>query len=737
MLFAFYGKASHDYEKSEYIKCCGRYDLYIVYASDEDIEKYRKDDVCLFNYKYLDDDIFLIKSQPDYLDFSEYQLVEGEFPENSSEIICEPWFLIQKGLTDSEMLGSCITVDNNNYTVSGLIEDTSYTIDDDPTAMMITTGSAEPNAFMLCLGDSASKEESEKLIDSIVKTSPDCLGKINLDKYSLLKQADTKAHVIFFIFWTLCAFVMMMMYNVINFYILGCLKEINNFLLIGVSKENVRSALILCFGIVFAFSDLIAYINCLSLSKLINIKNPIFVDQKYSGTLFDAFKQTILFFLIIFIIQIIITSISCKLFFKVRHNKETALIRKYTDQNPQKRFKNPFLSLGYNNFRSRKKVNIITIIAISLSVTIASSFLYFLDINNDMLPDYDDVNYIIKFQNEFKLSDDEKIEKIEIIDRMENNDSIDAYIPNEYYTSLSVPQKELNSDYIESLKETQPSNNFNSNKYKSNVNIPVALISADVLNINDLANNEGIIYVKPLNSEASESFTFKGQSKSFKVSGYDGEQDIILKKADICPLKLYNDNVLNIIVVNNDLFNKLSYNQTPDRIYIRNNANIDNVIKTIGGNKFTKIENVNEETKNYHELYYNLEKQTSFLCFICIICLTISFIISSLLTYLLHKKEYLSLTKIGVSIKKIFCVLFFEFMLLFIPILTVSVAFLYLASKIIFKIITDPTNYNRLVIIKYSYPFSFLAFILSAIVILSLFSYLFTVIALKRSTKNS
>jgi len=516
MLFAFYGKASHDYEKSEYIKCCGRYDLYIVYASDEDIEKHRKDDICLFNYKYLEDDIFLIKSKPDYLDFSEYQLIEGKFPENSSEIICEPWFLMQKGLTDSEMIGSCIKIDNNNYTVSGLIEDTSYTIDDDPTAMMITNGSAAPNAFMLCLGDSASEEESEKLIDSIVKTSPDCLCKINLDKYSLLKQADTKAYVIFFIFWTLCAFVMLMMYNVINFYLLGCLKEINNFLLIGVTKKDVRSALILCFGIVFVFSDLIAYINCLSLSKLINIKNPIFVDQKYSGTIFDAFKQTILFFLIVFIIQIMIVSISCILFFKERHHEETALIRKNISPNPQKKFKNTFLSLGYNNFRSRKMVNIITIIAISLSVTIASSFLYFLDVNSDMLPDYDDVNYIIKFQNEFKLSDDEIIEKLEIIDRMENNDFIDAYIPNEYYTSLSVPQKDLNSDYIENLKKAQPSNNFNSNKYKSNVNIPVALISADVLNINDLSYDEGIIFVKPLNSEASESFTFKGQKNVSK-----------------------------------------------------------------------------------------------------------------------------------------------------------------------------------------------------------------------------
>lgn len=728
MLFAFYGKASHEYEKSEYVKCCGRYDLYIVYASDEDIDKYGKKDACLFNYKYLEnDDIFFITSQENYLDFSEYQLIDGDFPDSSSEVVCEPWLLMQEGITDSEMLGSSITINNKKYTVSGLIQDTSYTIDEDPSALIITSGIVVPNAFMLSLGDSATEEEAEELINSIVVSSPDCLGRINLDKYSLLKQANTKALVIYFIFWVMCSFVMLMMFNVISFYLLGCLKEINNFLMIGVSKKDVRLSLIFCFGIVFAFSDLIAYINCLSFSNLINIRNPIFTDQQYSGNLLDAFKQTIIFAILVFIIQIIIITIACGSFFKKHRNEDIVLIKKYIVSDPKKKFKNPFLSMGYNNFRSRKKGNIITIIAISLSITIASSFLYFLDINVDTLPSFDDVSYIIKFENEFKLSGSEMKEKIEIIKRIENDNSIDEYIPNEYFTQLVIPQKDLNASYIESLKKAQPSNNFNSNKFKSKVNIPIALISADVLDIKDLDNDEGIIYLSPLNSKASESFKFNDQNQSFTIFGYYGEQDIVLRKADVCPLKLYNDNVLNVIVVNNDTFQKLSYNQTPERIYIRNNANIDSIIKCIGANKFTKIENVKETTKSYHKLYDNLRILISFLCFICIMCLMISFIISSLLTYLLHKKEYLSLMRIGISVKKIYHVLLFEFSLLFIPIFIFSVLFLYLTSKKIFKIITESQQYTKSAMIEYSYPVSFLSFILFAIIIMASLSYFITI----------
>ena len=68
------------------------------------------------------EDEYLIACDNEFTEITDCKLVKGKFPESSNEVLCNINYLFQLGYEYKEMIGAKITVDENDYIVTGLVE---------------------------------------------------------------------------------------------------------------------------------------------------------------------------------------------------------------------------------------------------------------------------------------------------------------------------------------------------------------------------------------------------------------------------------------------------------------------------------------------------------------------------------------------------------------------------------------------------------------------------------------
>lgn len=122
-----------------------------VLSSDPKIEYY----IPFYYYKNLENDEFALYGvQNDFLNHSEYEIIEGKFPENDSEIICEPTYLYRLGYDRKSMLNAKINLYGKQYTISGLFTRNLLYIDDLGKFILLTRTDNYPNALIYKIKDS-------------------------------------------------------------------------------------------------------------------------------------------------------------------------------------------------------------------------------------------------------------------------------------------------------------------------------------------------------------------------------------------------------------------------------------------------------------------------------------------------------------------------------------------------------------------------------------------------------
>lgn len=722
---------THKAISNNIIKDCGSFDYAFYDLLPSQIEQIKNlndiDESCEFNYSEEKDENYIYKiygTKSNFMKLSPYQIIKGEFPKNENEILCEPWLLRQKGIVSDDMIGEILEINNKYYTITGLCKNTSYITASEQNTVIITYSNKFNGIMLNCKNGSRLLHS----VHNILQTS-EFNYSINDAKLSSNndQQNDDKSFIIVFIILLVSSIIIII--NLITFMNFKLSDNINIILKLGIKPSKVAICMIsvLIFNIIIAntLALLFSYFTSSTILKFAAKFNDILNEYtKYDVNI----KESLLFLILISIVEIFIILLVIISLFKVKKFKNTYQIKKFYSLNPKKKFNNIFLSMGYNNILIGKKVSIFTIITLSISIVSMVSLTYYFSLIKDSNIKCDDIKYVISFDEDFFLNEEQINQKTRIIEEISSDPDIESVIQNMFFTTLSVPKDEISDDFKNILKKDSTLNAQIDNNINKYLSLPVGVISADSLNMENIETN--VLYTIPLNLAISDGILPKEKESTYSIYNTNQENvNIKLRNIKgIPPKNLYSSIPLNIIILDNEKYNSISNYQKPSIINITNNVDENTLIYYTGNAPFCKIESLYENLTTVEKGIKSIISISRYLCIIYVCSIVINFLFATFLRLIVFRKEYRTVLLLGVNIKYIFLMAFFEVSLIIIPSLFISFILSFITTNMIFKFMSEEIT----VFLSYSFPYlSLLIFYIALLLIMLIALILFIHIVVK------
>ena len=255
MSYAYIINVIEDINRQTFEKDCGTMDVHVIYNEEFIRDRVLSQDNIKDYYEYCSESIYIeeisnyyevVYCDEEFFQYSSYQSINGTFPKNDKEIMCEPWFLRSLGITSENMIGSCIEIEDKEYIVSGLVVDKTYGEVDIKPALLIkkTDGDKKYNSIMIDLYCDVTDEIREQFYKCTYDAEKYSSVGINVDKQMALDNIKESTKVSFvFVFLVLLIAIIIIIYNYVLLFMNQIKDNINNYIRVGLSKYAIMSSI--------------------------------------------------------------------------------------------------------------------------------------------------------------------------------------------------------------------------------------------------------------------------------------------------------------------------------------------------------------------------------------------------------------------------------------------------------------------------------------------------------------
>ena len=712
----------------------GEYHYSIGYLDKETANKI-KNDKTLYKVaqtqENFTEDEYLIACDNEFTEITDCKLVKGKFPESSNEVLCNINYLFQLGYEYKEMIGAKITVDENDYIVTGLVEMQSL-IDSEYNGRLVVFNMNyielpyEYNVFIQSFSDNfkGNKESLIKKYNLNRKTIFNNGNVLNISERDECNRPTALLKIGYIILFLITGSLLVLI-NSVFILALGRTAEMNElYLRIGINKKKIVYSLIEC------------VIVCYGIAILVSILFIILVKGKCSFSDFNGYLKINLLIQLVFIIIGLITNISLilKKIYKdfILFNKKS---RRKSIKTGSQLVKNRdlYIQLAKNIHLFNWKSMFILILPICISGIIFISVLFYINTKRVNFANYNNYEYQITYSgNEVATKEIEiyidTIKRIEdVVKNTNNSEILPLYIKNSqksYIEKNTISNQYLNilENYDTQFKRQMSKSD---NRYCTLRILVIGIedkycesIGIKKEDLNNLNENECIL-IGNIHSYGIGDVS-SGIKKGNKIKMDIIEDNEIYNKT-FTVKKIYDDLKLSIddnnkikIIIPKDVFVKqyeelISYSY-PDIVYL-NCSNNDDILNSIKGCRYITLKNIKEENQL-------IDSRNRIMMYIAIIIslivalltiLNIIFVISN--RFYDIKKMSNILKIIGVASRKIIKIFIIDIRRIFIIGYVIVV---FLSGLICYKILE--INISVINYLKYYYPFKIMG-ILAAIYI--------------------
>lgn len=722
-----------EYLKKIAKKSYGSYHYGVGYLDNETADKI-KNDKTLYKVaqtqENITEDDYLIVCDKEFMEISDCKLVKGRFPESADEVLCNINYLFQMGYEYNEMIGAKITIEENEYTVTGLVE-MQRLIDLEYGGRIIVFNMEyvelpyEYNVYIQNFSDNF-KGNKENLIKKYNLNKKACFNNGNALRISERDECNNPVAIlrIGYIILAIIIGSLLVLINSVFVLALGRTMKMNElYLKLGIKKTRIVYALIECI------------IICHGIAISGSVVFTILVTKKYA---FSDFTEYLKINILIQMSFVIINMITCtfllwKKIYKdsiVNNRKRGIKIRRKLETN-----KDLYMQLAKNIHLFNWGRMLILILPLCISGIIFVSVLFYISTKSVNFTNYNNYEYQIVYSGN-EVSNEEINSYIDTIKRLENivkNTNNSKILPIYIKSSQKsyIEKKSISNQYLNILEnyDTQFKRQMHQNGNR------FCTLRILVLGIEDKYCESIGIKKEDLNNLNENECILIGNIHSYGI----GDVNSGIKKGDKIKIdliedneiynktfavsKIYDDLKLSIdddnnkikIIIPKDVFVKqyeelISYSY-PEIVYLNSGKNND-ILNVIKGCRYITLKNIEEE----NQLIDSRNKIMIYIAVIIsviVIFLTILNIIFVIGNRFYDIKKMSNILKIiGVASRKIIKIFIIDIRRIFI-IGYVIVGFL--SGLICYKILG--INISVINYLKYYYPFKIMG-ILAAIYIL-------------------
>lgn len=737
LVFSYYVIMNHTTKVMELEKTKQTFGSYTYYIGDLTEEKIKiiEDDsntkeFCLLTSAAAEENLFLYADEK-LFSFTNYSIIEGNFPESKNELLAPKWYLFQLGIDTDHMVGSPVTVtdpqtgEKVSRTVSGIytVQDSSNGSDTDNTPVFIAPKDKSLKAETY---DIYVELKSVSQIDAYITQLKE---KLNLDEYQncllndeLLRQmkvteegkSEGRREIALYGFLILAflIFIGMVQKTLVRLCLARWEKVLSTYKLLGVNMNELRNY-ILCSSALQTLAGLIlgtaggyaaAYFFLKGSIQYWEIQIPLIVNIPY-GIILSA--AGILMALTILIVCLNLRKFNKNSAYAVlnKHNRDGISSRiSFYKTSKCRRIK---YALCNSLYYIRQKSGILfTVILCMLLVTFLDTQLKQsvkqVDNNNQYEYKFDVIDY-------FSLKSEEEIKNVKTV----YNKLIQLLTEKKktiYYETCSssefkLEKELLTPEYIEKLKtDLNGYYQYLSDSSAIDTNIAIMGYSPDMLremfgNDFQLSDDQAVMLSRTVDNEHNNSVPIEsaiGKKYQFNTSIYyenEEEQSFLMTEKTVAAttedLLVYPpvDKETVCVVVNLDEYNHCFNNDFINSFYIKelNKDELSEVQNLLQGIDSIHVTNQKEELKQ-QEMN---EAQKTFLLYMILILSNLLAGISLLLQEIhemdIRKKDFDFLKTLGVSNKDCSCIVGIELTIVNFA----GLLFGYLLSKICFVVLHE------------------------------------------------
>lgn len=743
----FSGNYLKKYAKDMY----GKYHYSISGLDKESAETISKDKKCHTSSIYqgiITDEYFMISCDDNYIDLAGADILEGEFPKDSNHILCNKNYLFQLGYSDDEMFEASVTINDNEYKVSGIVDLKTFDELEFNGALIIYN--SKFYEFNLQYGVLI-QGKSDNFKNDIIYIK----NKYNLESYQIYENRsylNLACRTIgdFPSGFLGMAYIIVLIINITLIML--------TFSIIILSNHQIKK-------IISVYKKLGINDKCIAKSYIelmIKMISIVFVIVNAIAAIFICFvepNQSIKFIIknmlyqsIIYIIPVIIFAVKSfkKLIAVESCSKIHINSKKFNNTNKLVSGKNVFIQIARKNNIYGKARYIAILLPLIFSGTLFVCTLFFTKQLTSKHIETNDFNYALTYSGNDWDKDsikeyNEVISKLEgQIKKFENSYIVPIYV--KYNEKVVIDKKNLSNKYKNIISKENLDVKKQLNQAQSKVlSVPACFIGIrkedydsyglSEEDVSNLQNDECIVINNVKLSDNSSVNAGISKGDVIKLLYNDEDDNLVndnLKVKSTYPdvdINLSDDNAMIKIIVNKEKMKNITFYMYPQIVYVKcEKADSEEMMKIMKGNKMVDFTDIEDSNRKYMILNNIIDYIAIFIIITIFVFTIINIWLILKIRFKDIKKQCITLKTIGVSDNKTILVFVFDIIKLFLQGLVTTI----IISLILCYLLMSQRAVSIRVYLLYYAPYIYFIFLYAFYVICSAFFIYFLKHSLKK-----
>ena len=657
----------------------------------------------------------------DFLNFTEYELIQGNFPNESNEILCESWYLYQMGFSQEELIGAKIVIGEKQYTVSGIIKENRLWKNGKKEAVCFCMQNGKTNAVAFECNYFA---DVDKILDKYDVSCEYVNYNFNLWAHGDETISSLKEYVL--IASVVLIAVILVISNGISLLLLDHRKNIGIYKLVGISERKIRMAFACnLIGIVFGAgltgtggAFLCTKVLFDGLARLHNME-PVVIEQQFPHF------YIILIAILIFVLYAVFIYGYCA--YQIHKNSSDMVKnqKKYKFRTKEKEVCS-VTSIATAHLQLSRFSNIFTMLAICVIFVAFHIEIFSVKMIAEEVVDYKGYDYIADIDSDSSsyinfANFDEEMDKIneqrkEFMNQLLDLDTkyvktVPVYC---YYTNFNIEKDRLSKEYIKGLGDGDLElRDAVYDNFTDSMKVPAVLLGVTEEGLKEFYKQQNRVYTplkdghcitfnQPYNDIKSgkNAVDFSGKNKKLELEDTDGltiDDTFTKYTGDLILDDIGNMN--NVVIVNCSTYEEITGLAMPSLIYFNvEDSYVNEFTKLFEDRAYVILTDTHEEGNRF-----KLQKMYP-IVYIFIVFIMFGFVIVNILStvYLrtvFFSKEYAIMHAIGAGYHKIASILRRELSCILLPALILANIICFIGIRFFYS------RYHTELYYKLGYPY--------------------------------
>ncbi len=622
----------------------------------------------------------LILADEKYCDIGAASLIEGSFPENENEILCQREFVYRNGFSDENYLGKTVEINNKNYNISGLIESNLIgNVSDSITNVFVGRIDKDIESYSILI-DTGSVSYKGKMNQMIKK--------YEIKDYYENKQALTQAQIsnigivegvnAFLVIMYIGVLVLIMFITLVlvKFYHLNLNTHMKIYDKIGISQKIKNIGFITTISLLLTGISLISFI-CSSV-VLVN------VNQKY-----EMNAKVLPCFICEFLSIILFACVTLLFAYRIARKDSDVSKRKQVHSINTSRLENcsnAYAYLAKVNSNMSPAKHIILCVMVIVSSVVCITTIYFMNLIAELQEVPKNYDYMVELIDEPANKEIQDKLNIDSYEKLRNEKKI-SIVPS-YLTgrSVKVEKDTIRGRYREYICDGNAEQRMElERETNSKINIHMDFVGleeeyAEIFGISKekirQLNDDECILINQVRAVKGTGFDcgFQLNDKftvNLRIYNDTESEDLIYEEFTIkavdqvkqLKFDFFDENTFYkpIAIVNMNTYRRLAWKPYPMKIYINPLETSERrIFEILGQNKNYTVKNIKQWNEDVQEMVDTYSTTSTLIALLFVILVIVNTAVMSYINYLQLKNEITLLRVIGVKDRKASYVLLYH-----------------------------------------------------------------------------